>query len=98
MSQQKAPPNILVPKGTTTFWLGNPAAEKLIIYFPGGAYCLPALPNHFTHLEALSADITQCWNNIGALFLAYELVPRAQWPRQLQQAVIVLRYAIETLG
>ncbi|KAF4771126.1 hypothetical protein HAV15_012477 [Penicillium sp. str.  len=31
---------------------------------------------------------------IPCLFLA----PQARWPRQLQQAVIVLRYAIETLG
>ncbi|KGO78390.1 Alpha/beta hydrolase fold-3 [Penicillium italicum] len=99
MRQQKASPNILVlPEGTTTFWLGNPAAEKLIIYFPGGGYSLPALPNHFTHLEALSADIEQHGNSIGILFLAYELTPQAQWPRQLQQAVIVLQYAIETLG
>ncbi|KAJ5202703.1 Alpha/beta hydrolase fold-3 [Penicillium cf. viridicatum] len=99
MNQQKASPSILVlAEGTTTFWLGNPTAEKLIIYFPGGAYCLPALPNHFTHIEALSADIKQHGNGIGALFLAYQLALRARWPLQLQQAVIVLRYAIETLG
>ncbi|KAJ5415685.1 Alpha/beta hydrolase fold-3 [Penicillium sp. CMV-2018d] len=56
MSHQKASPNIIVlAEGTTAFWLGNPAAEKLIIYFHGGAYCLPALPNHLTHLEALPA-------------------------------------------
>lgn len=39
------------------FWLGDPACEKLIIYFPGGGYCLPALPGHFSYLEALSPDI-----------------------------------------
>ncbi|KAJ5848094.1 Alpha/beta hydrolase fold-3 [Penicillium solitum] len=63
MSQQKASPNILVlAEGTTAFWLG--------------AYCLPALPSHFTHLEALSADIKQHGNGIGALFLAYSLPPK----------------------
>lgn len=99
MKQQKASPNILVlPEDTTAFWLGNPAAERLIIYFPGGGYSLPALPNHFSHVEALFTDIKQHGNSIGVLFLAYELTPKARWPRQLQQAVIVLRYAIETLG
>ncbi|KAK4864871.1 hypothetical protein LT330_001494 [Penicillium expansum] len=99
MKQQKASPNILVlPEDTAAFWLGNPAAERLIIYFPGGGYSLPALPNHFSHVEALFTDIKQHGNSIGVLFLAYELTPKARWPRQLQQAVIVLRYAIETLG
>ncbi|KAJ5521923.1 Alpha/beta hydrolase fold-3 [Penicillium freii] len=44
MCQQKALPNVIVlAEGTTAFWLGNPAAEKLVIYFHGGAYYLPAL-------------------------------------------------------
>lgn len=99
MRQQKASPYILVlPEDTTAFWLGNPAAEKLIIYFPGGGYCLPALPGHFSFLEALSTDLEQHGKSVGVLLLAYELAPQARWPRQLQQAVIILRYAIQTLG
>ncbi|KAJ5375013.1 Alpha/beta hydrolase fold-3 [Penicillium concentricum] len=99
MKQQNAPPNVLVlPEGTTAFWLGNPVAEKLIIYFPGGGYCVPALPGHFSYLEALSADIKQHGGSIGVLLVAYELVPHARWPRPLQQAVAILRYAIQTLG
>ncbi|KAG0160099.1 hypothetical protein PDIDSM_7626 [Penicillium digitatum] len=97
--QQKTSSNILIlTEDTTAFWLGNPAAEKLIIYFPGGGYSLPALPTHFTHIEAFCTDIKNQGNSIGVLFLAYELSPKARWPRQLQQAVIVLRYAIEALG
>ncbi|KAJ5169444.1 Alpha/beta hydrolase fold-3 [Penicillium coprophilum] len=99
MKRQKAPPNILVlPDGTTAFWLGDPAAEKLIIYFPGGGYCLPALPVYFSYLEALSTNIKQHGESIGVLLVSYELVPQARWPRQLQQAVVVLQYAIQTLG
>ncbi|KAJ5972303.1 Alpha/beta hydrolase fold-3 [Penicillium vulpinum] len=99
MKQQKTSPNILVlPEGTTAFWLGDPAAEKLIIYFPGGGYCLPALPGHFSYLEALSAHIKQHGKSIGVLLLAYGLAPQARWPCQLQQAVAILRYAIQILG
>jgi len=99
MQQHKGIPNILkLPDGTQAFWLGNPEADKLIIYIPGGGYCIPALPNHFSHVEALSTDLKNNGKDIGVLFLAYDLAPGAQWPRQLEQAVALLRYAIETLG
>jgi acetyl esterase/lipase len=70
----------------------------LIIYFPGGGYCLPALPGHFSYLEALSTDIEQHGKSIGVLSLVYQLAPKARWPRQLQLAVVVLQYAIQRLG
>jgi hypothetical protein len=79
MKLQKASPNILVlPEGTTAFWLGDPASQKLIIYFPGCGYCLPALPGHFSYLGALSTDIEQHGKSIGVLFLAYQLAPKAR--------------------
>ncbi|CAI7645641.1 unnamed protein product [Penicillium glandicola] len=99
MRQQKATPNIVVlPDGTTAFWLGSPTAKRLIIYFPGGGYCLPALPGHFSYLETLSTDVTQHGESIGILLVAYDLAPQSRWPRQLQQAVLILQYAIQTLG
>lgn len=72
------------------FWLGDPACEKLIIYFPGGGYCLPALPGHFSYLEALSTGIKQDGKSVGVLFLAYRLAPQSSTALQLQQIVIVL--------
>lgn len=99
MQQHKGIPKILkLPDGTQAFWLGNPEADKLIIYLPGGGYCIPAIPNHFSHVEALSTDLKNHGKDIGVLFLIYDLAPGAQWPRQLEQAVALLRYAIETLG
>ncbi|CAG7951446.1 unnamed protein product [Penicillium nalgiovense] len=46
----------------------------------------------------IAVDIKQHGKSIGVLFLAYEFAPKARWPRQLQQAVIVLQYAIQRLG
>lgn len=76
MRQLNASPNILaLPEGTMAFQLGNVASEKLIIYFPGSGYCLPALPSHFSYLEALFADIRQYGKSIGVLLIVYELAP-----------------------
>jgi acetyl esterase/lipase len=99
MQRQNISPNIVkLLNGTTAFWLGDPNAEKLIIYFPGGGYCIPALPGHFDLVDALAIDLKKHGQDIGILFLAYDLVPSVQWPRQLEQGVSLLRYAIETLG
>ncbi|OGM45030.1 esterase [Aspergillus bombycis] len=58
MHCQKATPNIVrLHDGTEAFWIGNPNAGKLIIYLPGGAYCIPALPGHFDLVNALAADL-----------------------------------------
>ncbi|KAE8373417.1 Alpha/Beta hydrolase protein [Aspergillus bertholletiae] len=78
--------------------MGNPNAEKLMIYFPGGAYCIPALPGHFDLVNALTTDLKKNNQDLGVLFLAYELVPHAPWPRQLAQGVALVQYAIEVLG
>lgn len=70
----------------------------MIIYFPGGGYCLPALPGYFSQLEALSEDIKGHGKPVAVLFAKYDLAPNAQWPRQLEQAVAILRYALQTIG
>ncbi|KAJ5779356.1 Alpha/beta hydrolase fold-3 [Penicillium paradoxum] len=99
MKRQKASPRVLhLPGSTTVFWMGDPSGQKLIIYFPGGGYCLPAVPSHFSHIEALCEDIRGYNKTVGVLFLTYDLAPQAQWPRQLGQAVTVLQYAIQALG
>ncbi|KAK6819025.1 hypothetical protein RU639_008223 [Aspergillus parasiticus] len=99
MNSQQTTPNIVrLHDGTEAFWLGNRNAEKLLIYFPGGAYCIPALPGHFDLVNALAVDLKKNNQDVGVLFLAYDLVPQAQWPRQLAQGVALVRYAVEVLG
>lgn len=99
MQRQNITPSIItLSDGTVAFWLGNPKGEKLIIYFPGGGYCIPALPGHFDLVDALAKDLKKHGQDTGILFLAYDLAPYGRWPRQLKQAVSLLRYAIEVLG
>jgi acetyl esterase/lipase len=65
---------------------------------PGGGYCIPVLPGHFAHVEALCTELQQCAKDVSVLFLAYDPVPKARWPHHLYQAVSILQYAIEVLG
>ncbi|KAJ5893216.1 esterase, partial [Penicillium tannophilum] len=96
--QKRTPSTVTLPNGTIAFWLGNPKADKVVIYFPGGGYCIPALPGHFDLVDALANDLEKHGQDTGILFLTYDLAPFSRWPRQLEQAVSLLRYAIEVLG
>jgi acetyl esterase/lipase len=96
--QKRTPSTITLPNGTIAFWLKNPKAEKLVIYFPGGGYCIPALPGHFDLVEALAKDLEKHGQDTGILFMTYELAPLGRWPRQLEQALSLLQYAIDVLG
>ncbi|KAJ5156192.1 esterase [Penicillium capsulatum] len=99
MQSKRATPKIVtLPDGTSAFWIANPDAEKLMIYLPGGGYCIPALPAHFDFLDALATNLRTSGQDIGILVLAYDLAPHARWPRQLEQAVDLVQYSIETLG
>ncbi|PYI08869.1 esterase [Aspergillus sclerotiicarbonarius CBS 121057] len=90
--------SVRLPDGTTAFWLGNPDAERLLVYCPGGAYCYPMIPDHLKYLDSIIADLKHAGIDVGVLLLHYDLAPTARPPRQLEQAAAVLRYAIETLG
>ncbi|PWY70509.1 esterase [Aspergillus heteromorphus CBS 117.55] len=92
------PKTVELPDGTTAFWLGNPNAERLIVYYPGGAYCFPALNGHIEYVNSLTMGLQDAGIDIGVLFLIYDLATQAPYPRQLEQAMAILRYAIETLG
>ncbi|PYH91809.1 alpha/beta-hydrolase [Aspergillus ellipticus CBS 707.79] len=87
-----------LPDGTTAFWMGNPDAERTIICYPGGAYCIPALTCHIKYVDAIMTNLQEAGIDAGVLFLKYDLATQAPYPRQLAQAVAILRYAVETLG
>ncbi|KAK1145134.1 hypothetical protein N8T08_004567 [Aspergillus melleus] len=93
----RLPEVITLADGTVAVWLGNRHAEKTILYFPGGGYCIPALSGHFSLLEAIAEHLKNDGQEIGVLVLLYDLAPAAPYPRQLQQAVEVLRYAVQSL-
>lgn len=80
------------------FWVGNKDADNIVIYFPGGGYCIPTSWAHVSQVAALSDDLKHNGQDVGFLILSYDLPPAHRWPAQLAQAVSALQYVIEKLN
>lgn len=68
-----------------------------MLYFHGGGWAMPCSDAHFEFGTSLMAAAEKEGKEIAVLFLQYDLAPAAQYPRQLEQAVELLRYATTTL-
>ncbi|KAF2743583.1 alpha/beta-hydrolase [Sporormia fimetaria CBS 119925] len=88
-----APESITLPSGTQAHWMGNKHAKKVILYYHGGGYVLPASDGHLAMLH----DIVKTLPDTAVLLLAYDLAPEARYPTQTRQGVEALRYLVETL-
>ncbi len=88
------PKDITLTDGTKAYWIGDPSAEKVILWFHGGGYSLPPDPAHLPFAESLShaAD-----DNVAVLMLAYTLAPHQTYPAQLREAVECVRYTVTEL-
>ena len=78
------PKSITLEDGTKAYWLGDPDAKNVLIYFHGGGYNAPPDPLHLTFANSLTSSKT------SVLMLAYTLAPHATYPNQLRQAVSLL--------
>lgn len=98
-SHQVTPQSIDLPTavGTKAFWLGDPTATTIVLYFHGGGFAMPGSDGHFALLSLLTAQAAKAGKSLAVLVLQYDLAPGAQYPRQLEQAVELLRYATTTL-
>ncbi|PFH54951.1 hypothetical protein XA68_11397 [Ophiocordyceps unilateralis] len=79
--------------GGAILWMGNRrAASKVVLFFHGGGFCIPAGRGHFEW----------CWNayvqtgmetgvEVAVAFLRYSLSPEARFPVQLRQQVAALK-------
>lgn len=66
----------------------------MIIYI-GGGYCVPA---DVGHLKFTASIAEKAGAEMAVLLPTYDLAPQAPYPRQLTQAVDILRYLITDLG
>ncbi|KAK9235890.1 Alpha/Beta hydrolase protein [Lipomyces kononenkoae] len=82
---------------TKAFWIGDDQADTVVLYFHGGGFAMPGSVAHFTLLSQLISSATQVERSVAALVLQYDLAPAEQYPRQLTQAVELLRYVITDL-
>ncbi|RDA89349.1 hypothetical protein CP532_6181, partial [Ophiocordyceps camponoti-leonardi (nom. inval.)] len=79
--------------GGDILWIGDGGkASKVVLYFHGGGFCVPAGRGHFE----------MCWNayvktgveagvDVAVAFLRYSLAPDARFPVQLRQEVAALK-------
>lgn len=67
----------------------------LLMLIIGGGYCNPA---DIGHLKFTASIAEKAGAEMAVLLPTYDLAPQAPYPRQLTQAVGVLRYLITELG
>jgi acetyl esterase/lipase len=86
-------------KGTVTaHWIGNPDAEKVLLFLHGGGYTQPATEGYYQYFTRLVKDLNASKNTkkVAVLVLAYTLSPEATYPTQLQEAATVVSYLVNS--
>lgn len=73
----------------------NQSRLMMLMRIIGGGYCLPA---DIGHLKFTASIAEKAGAELAVLLPTYDLAPQAPYPRQLTQAVGVLRYLITELG
>lgn len=96
LAQKKGfkPETLVLPNGTKAYWIGNKNTEKIVVWFHGGAFCLPPGSGHFS----FAADIFDAaGSDVVVLLATYDLTPHATYPRQLTQGVELVRHLVTVL-
>lgn len=87
------PESITCPDGTKAFWIGSPKADKVVIWFHGGGFNLPAESGHLSFLQSA---VQSAGGKISILMPDYTLAPHATYPHQLREGVEVIRHICTT--
>ncbi|KAF7181172.1 hypothetical protein CNMCM7691_000301 [Aspergillus felis] len=72
-------------------WIGDKNAKKVLVWYHGGGFCLPANMGYFKFFEQL---VQSTGHDLAVFALSYTLAPHARYPEQLSQAVEALRYIV----
>lgn len=91
------PKGDVLPSGLKVFWLGSPSAERVVLFFHGGGYAIPASPAHLAWLGGLQRDLAE-GHDISILLVAYTLSPYEPYPAQLREAVESLEWLVQKKG
>ena len=85
--------------GCKSHWIGSPAAKKVLLYFHGGGYVMPASAAHVEYLYRLCHDVNTTsgsGDTFSILMLGYSLAPEVAYPIPLAQAAECLNYLLTT--
>lgn len=91
------PDTDVLESGTKVHWLGSKTADKVLVFFHGGGYALPASEFHLKWYFNLSKDLSKK-TKLSVIMPSYTLSPQGQYPLQLQQAAETLDFLINKKG
>lgn len=91
------PDTDVLDSGMKVHWLGNKAADKVLVFYHGGGYALPVSDGHLRWYYDLSKELSKK-SRISVVMPSYTLSPQGQYPVQLQQAAETLDFLINKLG
>lgn len=82
---------------SSLMWVGNRSkASKVVLFFHGGGYILPASPSHVRWaMDAYVMEGKRAGVNVACALLQYGLAPTVQAPHQLQQALASLQAVLD---
>ncbi|KAJ5361316.1 hypothetical protein N7541_002160 [Penicillium brevicompactum] len=92
------PETVDLPHDAKGLWLGNKNAKKVVVYYHGGGFAMPAIPAYFEFWLEMIRALNENGHDVAVFFLRYTLTPHAQYPTQLRQAVEALRYIVNETG
>ncbi|KAI9447590.1 alpha/beta-hydrolase [Lactarius indigo] len=81
-----------LPEGAKLHWVGPRRVDRVILYFHGGGYMLPAREEHFDMLLTLRRDFKGA---VGFALLNYALVPEHPFPKQVRQALVAVYHLLD---
>ncbi|KAF7167493.1 hypothetical protein CNMCM5623_000829 [Aspergillus felis] len=90
-SARQTPQSVDLGNDAKGHWIGDKNAKKVLVWYHGGGFCLPANMGYFKFFEQL---VQSTGHDLAVLALSYTLAPHARYPEQLSQAVEALRYIV----
>ncbi|KAJ5815463.1 hypothetical protein N7474_007240 [Penicillium riverlandense] len=93
-SARLTPRTVDLGGGAKGHWLGDPHAKKVLVWYHGGGFCLPANMGYFKFFEGLIWSARTSGYDLAVFVLSYTLAPHARYPQQLVQATEALRHIV----
>ncbi|KAI0298896.1 alpha/beta-hydrolase [Russula brevipes] len=87
----------ILPEGAKLHWIGqrrDTSQDRVLLYFHGGGFSIPAGLNCFRFLRALQMDVSASLGDVGVALLEYSLAPESPIPTQLRQANAALTHLL----
>ncbi|KAG6901554.1 hypothetical protein C0995_010611 [Termitomyces sp. Mi166 len=92
MKKQKLPLVIdELGENSRLLWIGERRTNRVILYFHGGAFLLPAQFFVLPFWRYVQRELEEEGKETGFAILQYSLVPTATFPTQLKQAVLAVQ-------